>query len=105
MSRSLVDRVVSVLAADSDRRSFLQRSALVGSALMVNPVTYVLRPVSAYAAACQCRAQPCSCGTVCCDGYTEFCCTITGANTCPPGTVFGGWWKADGTGFCGGAPR
>jgi hypothetical protein len=33
------------------------------------------------------------------------CCTLTGANTCPPGTFAGGWWKADGSGFCGDAPR
>ena len=30
--------------------------------------------------------------------------TIFGNNGCPDGTVLGGWWKADGTGFCGG-PR
>jgi len=42
---------------------------------------------------------------MCCDGYTEFCCTITGSNTCPAGTVAAGWWKADGSGFCGGGPR
>jgi hypothetical protein len=101
----LVDRVAIALAAHTNRRGFLQRSAIVGSALAVNPVTFVLRPISAYAAACQCRGQPCSCGTACCDGYTEFCCTLTGANSCPGGTVPGGWWKADGTSFCGGGPR
>ena len=100
-----MDRVAATLAAHTDRRGFIQRSAIVGSALVVNPVGFVLRPISAYAAACECRGQPCSCGTACCDGYTEFCCTLTGANTCPPGTVTGGWWKADGTGFCGGAAR
>ena len=26
----------------------------------------------------------CECGSLCCDGYTEFCCTMTGSNTCPP---------------------
>ena len=41
---------------------------------------------------------------MCCGGYTEFCCTITGRNTCPPGTLLGGWWKVDGSGFCNG-PR
>jgi hypothetical protein len=45
------------------------------------------------------------CGTLCCDGYTSFCCSITGSNTCPSGTILGGWWKADGSGFCGDAPR
>ena len=103
MSRLLVDRVAKVLASHTDRRGFLRRSAIVGSAIAVNPVTYALRPVSAYAAACQCRG-PSACGSACCDGYTEFCCTLTGVNTCPAGTFFGGWWKADGTGFCAGAP-
>src|SRR5687767_4298440 len=93
------------LAAHTNRRGFIQRSAIVGSALVVNPVGYVLRPISAYAAACECRGQNCGCGSLCCDGYTEFCCTLTGANVCPSGTVAGGWWKADGTSFCGGASR
>jgi hypothetical protein len=104
MSRWLADKVSSVLASRTDRRGMLVRSAIVGSALATNPVDYVLRPLTAYAAACQCRGQPCSCGTACCDGYTEFCCSIFGDNSCPGGTVLGGWWKADGTGFCNG-PR
>jgi hypothetical protein len=104
MSRWLADKVSSVLATRTDRRGMLVRSALVGSALATNPVDFVLRPMTAYAAACQCRGQPCSCGTACCDGYTEFCCSITGANHCPAGTIPAGWWKADGTGFCSG-PR
>ncbi|HVM63976.1 MAG TPA: hypothetical protein VMU14_03885, partial [Acidimicrobiales bacterium] len=28
-----------------------------------------------------------------------------GSNTCPPGTFAGGWWRADGSSFCGGGPR
>jgi len=103
MSRWLADKVASVLAARTDRRGMLVKSAVVGSALAVNPLDYVLKPVSAYAAACACRGA-CSCGSLCCDGYTEFCCTITGSNTCPQGTIPAGWWKADGTGFCDG-PR
>ncbi len=105
MSRRLVDRVSEILVARTDRRGFVQRSAIVGSALVVNPVGYIFRPISAYAAACECRGQNCSCGTACCDGYTEFCCTLNGANTCPGGTVAGGWWKAAGTNLCGGEAR
>jgi hypothetical protein len=104
MSRWLQERTTQLLGARTSRRGFLARTAVVGSALATNPVDYVLRPTSAYAATCQCRNQPCVCGTACCDGYTEFCCTLTGHNTCPGGTVPGGWWKADGSGFCGG-PR
>lgn len=42
---------------------------------------------------------------MCCDGYTEFCCTLNGVNGCPSGTVPGGWWKVDGSSFCGGRAR
>lgn len=83
----------------------LVRSALVGSALATNPVGLVFKPMSAYAATCMCRGQSCACGTACCDGYTEFCCTLTGSNQCPSGTVAGGWWRAEGSGLCGGASR
>jgi hypothetical protein len=105
VSRWLVDKTSSMLAARTSRRGMLFRSAVVGSALATNPVDFVLRPLSAYAAACMCRGQACSCGTACCDGYTEFCCTLTGENTCPSGTVPAGWWRAEGSGLCGGASR
>jgi hypothetical protein len=83
----------------------LVRSAVVGSALATNPVDFTLKPISAFAATCQCRGQNCSCGTACCDGYTEFCCTLTGDNKCPGGTIPAGWWRAEGSGLCGGASR
>jgi len=101
---ALIDRLAGALAGRVDRRGFLARSAVVGSALAVAPSAYLLRPKSAYAAVCSCSGYSCSCGSLCCDGYTEFCCTIYGTNTCPPGTVAAGWWKADGSRFCGG-PR
>jgi hypothetical protein len=42
---------------------------------------------------------------MCCDGYTQFCCTINNSvNACPAGTFAGGWWKADGSVYCAG-PR
>ena len=62
-------------AAGHNRRRFLARTAVVGSALAVNPLSYLLKPGTAYGAVC---------GT-CCDGWTAFCCTInSGRNTCPP---------------------
>jgi hypothetical protein len=100
----LVDKASSVLERHTDRRGFLRRSAIFGSALATDPARLVMRPVSAYAAICSCSGYSCTCGSRCCDGYTEFCCTITGQNSCPPGTALGGWWKADGSGYCGG-PR
>jgi hypothetical protein len=100
----IAEKVSGVLARRFSRRGFFARSAVVGSAVVANPVTYTLKPTTAYAAVCNCNGSSCTCGSLCCDGYTEFCCTLTGNNTCPPGTIMGGWWKADGTAFCSG-PR
>ena len=105
MSQRLAERASEWIGTRTSRRGFLVRTAVGGAALSTSPLDFTLRPISAYAAACQCRNQPCSCGTACCDGYTEFCCTLNGSNTCPPGTIAGGWWKADGSGFCGDLPR
>jgi hypothetical protein len=82
------------------RRSFLTRTAVVGSALAVNPLQYIFKPGTAYAAA--------GCGPAadCGSGWTVMCCSINGgANSCPPGTLAAGWWKADRSGFCGGGAR
>ena len=96
--RNLAERAASFLERRVDRRGVLRRGAMAGTALAVAPATFALRPGSAYAAVCAPNA-------LCNDGYTEFCCTITGANRCPPGTALGGWWKVDGSEFCGGGPR
>jgi hypothetical protein len=102
---SLVDRLATALPRRFNRRGFLARTAVVGGALATDPLSYVLEPTTAYAAVCNCKGSACECGSLCCDGYTEFCCTITGSNTCPAGTVVAGWWKADtAPQFCGG-PR
>jgi hypothetical protein len=101
---TLVERLSAGLASRVGRRSFLARTAIVGSALTVAPADLLLRPTTAYAAVCSCVGENCTCGALCCDGYTEFCCAIYGPNACPPGTAVAGWWKADGSGFCGG-PR
>ena len=101
---TLVERLSAGLANRIGRRSFLARTAVVGSALTVAPADLLLRPTTAYAAVCSCVGESCACGALCCDGYTEFCCSIYGPNACPAGTAVAGWWKADGSGFCGG-PR
>jgi len=105
MSKTLVDRAVGRFGNRLDRRSMIRRTTLAATALVAAPTDFVLRPKSAYAAVCRCQGQGCPCGSRCCDGYTEFCCTLTGENGCPPGTVAAGWWKVDGSRFCGGAPR
>ena len=106
MSQWLAEKTSSLLGARTSRRGFLVRSAMAGSALAVTPLTYILRPVTAYAAICGCAGSDCDCGSACCDGYTEFCCAVhpEGKNVCPPGTFEAGWWRADGSRFCTG-PR
>jgi len=105
MSRALLDFAVDNLGRRVGRRSMIRRTTMAATALVAAPSTFLLKPSTAYAAVCQCSGRGCPCGSLCCDGYTEFCCTLNGANGCPPGTISAGWWKADGSGFCGGAPR
>jgi hypothetical protein len=105
LAERLVDRAARTVGAKTSRRGFLARSAIVGSALAVAPAHFVLRPGTAYAAICSCRGQACACGSRCCDGWTEFCCSITGENRCPPGTMAAGWWKVDRSTFCSDGPR
>jgi putative cell wall-binding protein len=97
LSQRAVDKVAGLLAGRSlTRRRFLSRAAVVGSALAVNPLDYVLKPVPAYGVVTDCGSAS-NCG----DGWTAFCATIQrGANTCPPGSYVAGWWKVDSTSFC-----
>ena len=91
MSQALVRRASNLLDRERDkdrgsrttRRDFLGKTALVGSALTVAPLRFVLRPVSAYGAITDCPP-----GSLCSsDGYCELCCTINGGiNACPAGT-------------------
>jgi hypothetical protein len=95
----VVTGVANRFARRDSRRSFLVKTAVVGSALATNPLRYVLKPGTAYANVCGPEAD---CGS----GWTVFCCSINnGQNVCPPGTIPAGWWKADNSGFCRGAPR
>ena len=96
-SQRLVDRITgSLTQRASSRRSFLTRTAIVGSALATGPVQFLLKPGTAYGYVC---------GT-CSDGWTAFCCTINnGSNTCPPDSFVAGWWKADNAAYCCGSAR
>jgi hypothetical protein len=99
-------RLGGLLASRTSRRSFIARTTMTATALSVAPVDFLLRPGPAYAQICECApGTDCGCSQSCCDGYTQFCCTINnGINACPPGTFAGGWWKADGSVYCAG-PR
>ncbi len=102
MTVSLSERLVNAItrkAPTRTRRGFLGSAALAGTALAVNPWSYLVRPASAYDAVC-------GDNSTCADGYTVFCCTINnGRNSCPPNSFIGGWWKADNAAFCGGSAR
>jgi hypothetical protein len=102
---------VGLLSRRVSRRGFIARAALAGAAVAVAPRRFLLEPHSAYAAATRyfCDSQcsqfspgDCTCGDLCCQGWTEFCCAThpeTG-NSCPPGTIPAGWWRAEGAGLC-----
>ncbi len=70
----------------------------MGSALATGGFGYILRPGTAYASVC-------GDGASCTSGWTAFCCTVHGSNTCPPGSFPGGWWKIDASPFCSGNAR
>ncbi|MGH9096802.1 MAG: hypothetical protein ACRDWB_05200, partial [Acidimicrobiales bacterium] len=106
MSTTLAERASEFLGSRLSRRSFINRSAFVGSAVAVGAgLDLALRPGTAYGAICSCGNANCDCGSTCCSGFSEFCCSVNGGyNYCPSNTVMGGWWKADNSTYCGG-PR
>ena len=104
---SVVERTAGFLSAHLSRRGFIHRAAMVATAVATGgALDLALRPGSAYGYICGCANMNCDCGSLCCNGYTEFCCTINGGyNYCPENTVIGGWWKADNSSYCGDGPR
>lgn len=96
LAQRFAHRASGLLSGKTSRRSFLTRTAVVGSALAVGPIDFILKPGTAYGYLC---------GT-CTDGWTAFCCTInSGRNSCPAGSFVAGWWKADNAAYCCGAAR
>jgi hypothetical protein len=108
MSEWLAERVGGWLSARSTRRDVLVRTTVAGAALATYRMRYVLKPGTAMEliASNPAPGRECPPGSLCkSDGYVEFCCTVnSGINACPPGTIAGGWWKADGSKYCDG-PR
>ena len=104
---ALVDRAAGFLESRLSRRSFINRSAYAGSAVAIGAgLDLALRPGTAYGAICTCGNPGCDCGSLCCSGFTDFCCAINdGYNYCPTGSLLGGWWKADNSSYCGDGPR
>jgi hypothetical protein len=102
VSARLVSAASALAERRVSRRGLLSRMALGGSALVVAPLRYLLRPGTAWAVL---RPEDCRPGTRCADGYTAFCCQIQhGANQCPPHSYVAGWWKCTdykGRGLCG----
>lgn len=91
MSKRLVEKSARFLESRTSRRGFLRRAAMVGTALVAAPGTYILKPGDAYSAVVR-SIYDCPGGSKCRDGgWTEFCCTMTGVNTCPPGSMIAGW--------------
>ena len=106
VSGALVERTSSFLESRFSRRSFINRSAMAGSAVAIGAgMDLALKPGTAYGAICSCGNAECDCGSTCCSGFSDFCCSVNGGyNYCPSNTIMGGWWKADNSTYCGG-PR
>jgi hypothetical protein len=101
VARWLVSRTSGLLDARLSRRSFISRATLVGTAVAATGCSVITEQGSPYT-----RIVDCPPGTLCRDGYTEFCCVINnGLNACPSGTVAAGWWRADRSQFCFGGTR
>jgi hypothetical protein len=94
----LVSKVSGLLDARLSRRSFIARTTLLGSAVVASGCAVITQPGSPFTYVSQCPN-----GSMCRDGYTEFCCVINnGVNACPPNTAAAGWWRADYSIFCAG---
>jgi hypothetical protein len=105
VSTAVTRRASEFLENRLSRRSLINRSAYVGSAVAIGSgLDLALKPGTAYGQICSCGNLGCDCGSTCCAGFSDFCCSVVGYNFCPPNTVMGGWWMADNSTFCGG-PR
>ncbi len=93
----MVSRASGILERTTSRRGFLVGSAMAGSAVAIAGCVPITQPGPPYTHITDCA------GSFCNDGYTEFCCSLTGGlNVCPSDSFAGGWWRADFSTFCNG---
>ncbi|MDX6449258.1 MAG: hypothetical protein QOD08_1721 [Gaiellaceae bacterium] len=91
VSDKMVSYASTTLDRRSSRRGFLIRASLVGSAMMVAPHRFLLRPESAFAVT---TCTSCTSGVCFTSHNSAFCCTLTnGTNNCPANTDPCGWWR------------
>src|SRR5262249_41655448 len=81
IAERLVNRLATAGSRRPSRRKFLAAATLTGTALAVDPIGFLIRPQSAYAAVCGPDSR-------CAPGYTVMCCTIYGRpHPLPPPTL------------------
>ena len=94
----LVEKTSGFLDTRLSRRSFVSKATLAGTAVAASGCAVITQPGSPFTYITNCGG-----GSLCRDGYTEFCCVINqGVNACPPGSIASGWWRADYSVFCNG---
>lgn len=90
---------VTALARGLERRfphdGFLARATIKASALTAAPVAFVTKPLTAAAVI---GPGDCPPGSACTDGWTAFCCELSGGNNrvCPSYAFPAGWWRCQG---------
>ncbi len=93
-----VDRASRLLGRKVSRRGFIAKTTILGSAVAASGCVPITQQGSPFTFIADCPP-----GTMCRDGYTEFCCVInSGQNACPPNSFPSGWWRADYSIFCNG---
>jgi hypothetical protein len=133
VSSRIADRVAALVDGHTGEGGALRRATTVAAALSVSPLRYITRPLSPEAVLvapgdCQTGSSDCcgpsgyscdttssciSCGCkftytgqACEDGWTTFCCSLSGEDNygCPSYAWVGGWWKCTcyaGSSLCG----
>lgn len=76
----------------------MTKATMVGTAVAASGCAVITQPGSPVTFVTDCGG-----GSLCRDGYTEFCCVINdGLNACPPDSIPSGWWRADYSVYCNG---